>query len=483
MSAGGMPPMNIGAGVNTRDMSPMEAAMAMRNRLRGYYPGRGFGASAGAFQQDAMARGIGLPSEYLRAAGFRGGNGGNLFGVDPGSRRTMGMLPGYGYYGSGGRRPLYDPYTGRRLYGSGGRKSGGKKKSGSSSSSSASLPDADKATKLLGEVGSKTRNEVQTAANLELSRSILKKVQDDIAAGRIPSTMLDEIGVQRDSKGNITGFDGLSKDAAAYLLGAEQKIAGAVIDGSRYVKGPNKGQIYEKQLGPTYARNEASKIAGKAAPPTYVAVTGEKKPALGGVFGGKPTDTYAMDVLVPQQKPASINNRSLPDQPAVGATPAPDQSPIVNAVSGAQAPSQANEKTWLNLPGRVKDGVVDAVSGAANTVGNAVGGAAGAVGDAVAGVPGVMAQNVDSAAGAALDAINNRTAELEAHPEKRYQGVMGLFAPSDPVAAAPALSSDMTPEEVKASAIQKLIEAGHPPAEAETIAEAMLAKRYSSTGS
>jgi hypothetical protein len=93
-----------------------------------------------------------------------------------------------------------------------------------------------------------------------------------------------------------------------------------------------------------------------------------------------------------------------------------------------------------------------------------------------------MAQQLDSAAGAALNAINNRTAQLEANPEQRYQGVMGLFAPSDPVDAAAAAEASqdqqLSPEEVKARAIQKLIEAGHPPAEAETIAEAMWAQRY-----
>ena len=476
MSAGGMPPMNIGAGVNTRDMSPMEAAMAMRNRLRGYYPGRGFGASAGAFQQDAMARGIGLPSEYLRAAGFRGGNGGNLFGVDPGSRRTMGMLPGQAQLQAVNGRTIGPSPTAR----SSGKKA--KKKSGSKAAVAADLTPtilpADKAAGLLNEVGSETRNKVQTAANLELNRSILKKVQDDIAAGRIPATMLDEIGVQRDSKGNITGFDGLSKDAATYLLGAEEKIAGAVIDGSRYTRAPNKGQINENKLGPSYSRNEASKIAGKAAPPTYIAVTGEKKPALGGVFGGKPTDTYAMDVLVPQQKPASINGRTVPDQPAVGATPAPDQSPIVNAVAGAQAPSQASENSWLALPGRIVGGVGDSIGGAANTVGNAVSGAAGAVGDAVAGVPGVMAQQLDSAAGAALNAINNRTAQLEANPEQRYQGIASIFAPSDPVAATAAAESQggtqLSPEELKAAFFKRVIDNGGTAADA----EAMWAKRY-----
>jgi hypothetical protein len=472
MSAGGMPPMNIGAGVNTRDMSPMEAAMAMRNRLRGYYPGRGFGASAGAFQQDAMARGIGLPSEYLRAAGFRGGNGGNLFGVDPGSRRTMGMLPGQAQLRAVNGRTIGPSPTAR----SSGKKAA--KKSGTKAAAAPTIVSADKAAGLLNEVGSETRNKVQTAANLELNRSILKKVQDDIAAGRIPATMLDEIGVQRDSKGNITGFDGLSKDAATYLLGAEEKIAGAVIDGSRYTRAPNKGQINENKLGPSYSRNEASKIAGKAAPPTYIAVTGEKKPALGGVFGGKPTDTYAMDVLVPQQKPASINGRTVPDQPAVGATPAPDQSPIVNAVAGAQAPDQASENSWLALPGRIVGGVGDSIGGAANTVGNAVSGAAGAVGNAVASVPEVMAQNVDSAAGAALDAINNRTAELEAHPEKRYQGIASIFAPSDPVAATAAAESQggtqLSPEELKAAFFKRVIDNGGTAADA----EAMWAKRY-----
>lgn len=467
MSAGGVPPMNLNVGLD-KDLSRGEQRMAMRNRLRGYYPGRGFGQYAAMFNQDAMARGLGAPSDYMRAAGVAPFPG-TVFGYRPGAQ--MGALPvapqGVPALTSSGQRGTLGRAATARSNGGTGRskKKGSKSSSRGSSSIAAStgLVSGDRATDLLEKVGAETRTTVQAASNQALNNAILEDVKSTIASGKLPEGMLDEIGVERDGDGNITGFKGLSSQANSYLADAEQRLSGAVVNSSRYVRGSKKGTINENKLSPKYSRNEASKGADGAAPPMYVAA----KPGGRGLFGQKP-DTYAMDVLAPQQKPASISDRPAPAQAPTPTAQVEPDSPVVNAVSAdAKANQTGQEKTLMNLPGRVVGGV-----------GNAVGGAVDAAGNVIANVPSTMEQSADGLAGAVLGAVNNRTADLEANPEKRYQGAMGLFAPSDPVAATAAAETSqgqqLSPEELKAAFFQRVIANGGSAADA----EAMWAKRH-----
>lgn len=430
MSAGGVPPMNLNVGLD-KDLSRGEQRMAMRNRLRGYYPGRGFGQYAAMFNQDAMARGLGSPSDYMRAAGVAPFPG-TMFGYRPGAQ--MGALPaafpGVQSRLSGGQRGTLGRAANSRSSGGTGRSKKKDRKSSSSGSSSSvastGLVSGDRATDLLGQVGSETRATVQAASNQALNNAILEDVKSNIASGKMPEGMLDEIGVERDGDGNITGFKGLSDQANSYLADAEQRLSGSIVNSSRYSRATGskkKGDINENKLKPKYSRNEAGKGADDAAPPMYVAA----KPGGRGLFGQKP-DTYAMDVLVPQQKPASISERPAPTQaptPTAQVEQPAGNSPIVNAVSGdAKTNQTGQEKTLMNLPGRVVGGVGDAIGGAVDAAGNVI-----------ANVSSTMGQSAEGLAGAVLGAVNNRTAELEANPEKRYQGAMGLFAPGSVVEA------------------------------------------------